>query len=78
MADLQNPLDALRLDYLAECADLIAARAVAIRMAAIAGDVATYDELFAMLRRIASDMVMTRKEIETIETADTDNRQEAA
>ena len=77
MADIRNPLDALRLDYLAECADLIAARAVAIRMAAIAGDVATYDELFAMLRRIASDMVLTRREIETTEAADSEHSEAA-
>jgi hypothetical protein len=77
MKPIKHPMDSLRLDYLAECADLIAARAVAIRMAAVAGDVATYDELFALLRRIASDMVTTRKEIKTTETADSEHSEAA-
>jgi|GEM_PF-2662607 len=72
----KNPFDQLRLDYLCELADLLAARAVALRMAATSGDMSAYDATFAAVRLIATEMKKTRDEIQVID--DDTNREEAA
>jgi len=74
---LKNQIDVLRLDYLCELSDMLAARAVALRMAATSGDISTYDAMFAAVRLIATDMKKTRDEIQVIDDGDT-NREEAA
>ncbi len=65
MKTLKNQIDVLRLDYIGECADLLAARAVALRFAAVAGDVDGIDAAFSCIRLIGRDISITRKEIET-------------
>lgn len=62
---LRDGFDNLRIDFLAECADLLTARSVALRMAALDGDLRTYDAIFASVRLIASEMVRTRRETKT-------------
>ncbi len=76
MKTIANPLDNIRLDYLCELSDMLAARAVALRMAATSGDLSTYDAMFAAVRLIATDMKKTRDEIQVID--DDTNREEAA
>ncbi len=70
MKTIENPLDILRLDYLCELADMLAARAVALRLAAVAGDVDGIDAAFAAIRLIGRDVALTRKEIETRDDSD--------
>lgn len=68
MKTLKNQIDVLRLDYLSELADMLAARAVALRLAAVAGDVDGIDAAFECIRLIGRDVALTRKEIETVDS----------
>lgn len=74
---LKNAFDAIRLDYLAECADLITSRAVALRMALVDHNIDAADAIFESIRAIAKSYAATRKEIETIEQASDDDREAA-
>lgn len=78
MKIITNPLDAVRLDYITELADMLAARAVALRLAAVAGDVDGIDASFTAIRLIGRDIAVTRREIETIETRNDSDAKEAA
>lgn len=67
MKTTKNPIDAVRLDFLIECADAMVVKSLEMRLGCMSGDVDAADGAFECMKIIGRDIAATRREIETID-----------